>query len=458
MSMTQIETDPYPNQEGKCLYQKTDLKLEQDNGAPLLPGQDESASIFPTNTESLLVNLFPAMLSGKNFLEYASHQLESWDHFETIVMCPDRIEDDGSGNCINIPEFMAVLAEAVDGVCKLHSGLWGMFYTDCLVCFVERKNKADDPVIAELIRKKLKIRTEVSFSMGIALYPQLSYNKNDILENAYKALLHAGFLGHNSTVRFDAVSLNISGDKLYQEGDVDNAIAEFEKALLIDPLNVNVSNSLGVCYSSKGEHEKALGEFTKVMTLVPDDVMAAYNAGLAYHMIGDKTKAMEMFLKAHALDENQFEVVIQLGRLFLEIRDFEMARKYLEKAAEMDVESGSVHRFLGECYNELNMVNEAVLAYSKAVKLNANDAYSLSALACLYARQKINQEIAIVFAKQSVDLSPSTALFHCRLGKVYYLHDRFEEALKEFKIASELGHDCKSFIFETENRLLADAS
>jgi tetratricopeptide (TPR) repeat protein len=458
MSMTQIETDPYPNQEGKCLYQKTDLKLEQDNGAPLLPGQDESASIVLTKIKSLLTNVFPDMLSGENFLEYASNQLESWDHFEAMVMCPDRSEDDGSGNCLNIPEFMAILAETVDEICKLHYSFWGICYTNCLVCFVEGKNKATDSGIAEQIRKKLKIRTEASFSMGIAVYPQLSYKKNDIIENAYKALLHAGFLGPSSIVRFDAVSLNISGDKLYQEGDVDNAIAEFEKALLIDPLNINVSNSLGVCYSSKGEHEKALDEFTKVMTLVPDDVMAAYNAGLTYHMVGNKPKAMEMFLKAHALDENQFEVVIQLGRLYLEIKDLEMGRKYLEKAAEMDVESGPAHRFLGECYNELNMVNEAVLAYSKAVKLNANDAYSLSALACLYARQKINQEIAVVFARQSVDLSPSTALFHYRLGRVYYLHDRFEEALKEFKTASALGHDCRSFIFETENRLLADAS
>jgi Tfp pilus assembly protein PilF len=72
-----------------------------------------------------------------------------------------------------------------------------------------------------------------------------------------------------------------------------------------------------------------------------------------------------MFLKAHALDENQFEVVIQLGRLYLEMKDLEMARKYLEKAAEMDVESGPAHRFLGECYNELNMVNEAVWPIQK---------------------------------------------------------------------------------------------
>ena len=226
----------------------------------------------------------------------------------------------------------------------------------------------------------------------------------------------------------------------------------------MDPQNVNVSNSLGVCYSSKGEHLKALEQFKKVMALSPEDVIAPYNAGLAYLMTGDKQNALEMFLTAHTLDKNQFEVVIQLGRLYLELKDLESGRKYLEKAVEMDAESGPAHRFLGECYNELNMVNEGIQAYSKAVKINANDAYSLSALACMYARQKINQEIAIVFARQSVDLSPSTALFHERLGEVYYLLGHFEDALKEFKVASDLGQDCRTFIQEIEHRLMADAS
>jgi tetratricopeptide (TPR) repeat protein len=456
--MTQIEIDPYPGQGGKYLYQKTDVTHQKDKPTHLLPDHDESGDSVQMNIECSLANAFPEILSGAAFFEYASEQLESWDHFDAMVIRPDPVEDNGSENSLNILDLMPALAESVDAACKIHSGFWGMFYTDCLACFVEIKNSDDASGIAETVRKELKNRAETTFSAGIATFPQLSYKKNDMLENAYKALQHAGFLGRNCTVRFDAVSLNISGDKLYQEGDVDNAIAEFEKALLIDPQNVNVSNSLGVCYSSKGEHQKALNEFKKVMVLAPDDVMAIYNTGLAYLMTGDKHNALEMFLKAHALDENQFEVVIQLGRLCLEIKDLEPARKFLEKASEMDVESGSAHRFLGECYSELNMLNEAVQAYSKAVKLNANDAYSLSALACLYARQKINQEIAIVFARQSVDLSPLTALFHHRLGEVYYLLDRFEEALKEFKSASELGHDCRAFILEIENRLLADAS
>jgi len=458
MSMTQIDMDPYVGKCGNYPCRKTDTKPGQDKGTNFLVGQDEIVKNVRINIEKTLINKFPDLLLGDDFFEYALKQLESWDHFDAMVIGPDPIEDSGSENSLKILDLMPALAESVDAACKIHSGFWGMFSTDCLVCFVEVKDGNDVSELADIIRKALKNRTKATFSMGIATYPQLSYKKKDILQNAYKALQHAGFLGHSSTVRFDAVSLNISGDKLYQEGDVDKAIAEFENALLLDPQNVTVSNSLGVCYSSKGEYHKALEAFIKVMNLAPDDVMALYNSGLAYLMTGDKQKALEMFLKAHAIDENQFEVVIQLGRLYLEIKDRELARKYLEKAAEMNVESGPAHRFLGDCYNELNMVTEAVRAYSKAVKLNANDAYSLSALALLYARQKINKEIAIVFARQSVDLSPSTALFHHRLGEVYYLLDRLEEALKEFKSSSELGHDCRSFIIEIENRLLADAS
>jgi tetratricopeptide (TPR) repeat protein len=458
MSMTQIEMDPYPGQDGKYLYQKTDANPRQNQEAELLPC-DESAESIQMSIKRSLTSKFPDMLSGEAFFEHSLKRVESWDHFDVMVIRPDPAEDGSSKNPLQNLESMPLLAEVVNKVCNIHSGHWGMVYIDCLACFLEIKDSSDvSEKIAEIIRKELKTRTQVTFSIGIATYPQLSYKKDDILENARKALSHAGLLGHDSKVRFDAVSLNISGDKLYQEGDVDNAIAEFEKALLIDQQNVNVLNSLGVCYSTKGEHQKALNEFMKVMALAPDDVMALYNAGLACLMIGDKHNALEMFLKAYALDENQFEVIIQLGRLYLETKGLELARKYLEKAVEMDLNSGPAHRFLGECYSELNMAKEAVNAYSKAVKLNANDAYSLSALACLYARQKINKEIAIVFAKQSVDLSPWTALFHHRLGEVYYLLDCPEEALKEFKSASELGHDCRSFILEIENRLLADKS
>ncbi len=456
--MTKMETDPYPGHGGRYIYQKTGSTPDRKQEADLSTDRGKSTETHGLDLEKSLLRSFPEIACGNAFIEYVSKKLESWDHFDAVVICPDPVMSSASDNSLTFQEVMPLLAEIVDTTCRIYSGFWGLWHTDCLACFFEVKENYDIFNIIETIRKELRFKTDATFSVGIAGYPQLAFQKDHILENAHKALHHAGLLGQNSTVRFDAVSLNISGDKLYQDGNVDSAMIEFKTALLMDPQNVNVSNSLGVCYSSKGEHLKALEQFKKVMALSPEDVIAPYNAGLAYLMTGDKQNALEMFLTAHTLDKNQFEVVIQLGRLYLELKDLESGRKYLEKAVEMDAESGPAHRFLGECYNELNMVNEGIQAYSKAVKINANDAYSLSALACMYARQKINQEIAIVFARQSVDLSPSTALFHERLGEVYYLLGHFEDALKEFKVASDLGQDCRTFIQEIEHRLMADAS
>jgi tetratricopeptide (TPR) repeat protein len=274
-----------------------------------------------------------------------------------------------------------------------------------------------------------------------------------MIDNALKALDHALLLGPDGLARFDAVTLNISGDNLYQKGDMDGAVEEFEKALLIDPENVNVINSLGVCHGVKGEHGKAIEAFAKAMSLDAGDVMAPYNLGLSYVMTGDRDKALEFLLKAFALDENQFEVALQLGRLYLDKEKPETALEYLEKAVKMDKESAPAHRFLGECHNELKKAPEAIRSYSEAVKLNGNDAYSLSALGVLYAEEGKNLDIALVFCEQSVELAPETALFHHRLAQVYLKLERFQDALEAFERAEQLGHDCESQIRMTRERL-----
>ena len=77
------------------------------------------------------------------------------------------------------------------------------------------------------------------------------------LTAGWEALDHGAFFGPASTVVFDAVSLNISGDHFYQTGKVSEAMAEYRAALRLDADDVNVYNSLGVCLAQTGEIEKA---------------------------------------------------------------------------------------------------------------------------------------------------------------------------------------------------------
>jgi len=294
--------------------------------------------------------------------------------------------------------------------------------------------------------------------VGLASYPSVNFNKRQIIENARKALDHATFFGPGSTVAFDAVSLNISGDQLYQEGDISGAIKEFNTGLQLDPSNANIHNSLGVCYGVLSAFEKAIEKFEAAIWLDPKEIMAIYNLGVVNLLMDKKDKALELFLEAGGVGEDVFEVAFETGKLYLETGEPEKAKEFLEKAVSLRPESGIGFRYLGQCYAALNNTDEAVSAYKKAVKLNPNDANSLSALGYLFELQDENSEIATLFCQKSIEISPENGLFRHRLGRLYLKQNRFEEALKEFIEATKLGHDSVQFVEMIQERLNTEPS
>ncbi|OQX16001.1 MAG: hypothetical protein BWK80_40490 [Desulfobacteraceae bacterium IS3] len=413
---------------------------------------------------------FPNMPVGSSFIRTAMARLESNpSKFAAMVVRIDSrprpepeetpVDETGGENSENKQTALLLdVAKALHGACE-GIGVMGLLTREIFACLFPETDEKQCPQIADNIRKNLALRRQESLTVGIASYPFLHFSRERILENACKALEHAAFLGPGGTAFFDAVSLNISGDRLYQEGNIHGAIAEFKTALLIDPANVNVHNSLGVCYGVRGEFEEALEKFEIAMRLDPAEMMAIYNAGLVNMFRGKQKKALEYFLRAESLGEEVFEVAFQLGRLYAETGAAEKGRHFLEKAVRLRHESGPAIRYLGECYASLNMSNEALRAYKKAVRLNPFDAASLSAIGYLFDVQGENPEIATVFCQHSVEISPENGLFRHRLGLLYLKQNRLDDALKEFMKALELGHhDSIQLIEDIQTRRTAAAS
>jgi len=101
---------------------------------------------------------------------------------------------------------------------------------------------------------------------------------------------------------------------------------------------------------------------------------------------------------------------------------------------------------------------KAVESYRKAIKLNPNDAGALSALGHLFGEIGENIEIAIMFCRQSIEISPDNALYHHRLGTLYSKQNMLEAALNEFQKALKLGQDATPDIEKIRDRLMAKAS
>ncbi len=407
-------------------------------------------------TSEALAKSFPKMLIGNAFTDHALAQIDAAETFDAMVVRVDlpthnnNAVDDGHDMKQQVD-----VAKSIDDICKSENGIWGQLNQGLFGCLFYRKDRTSALHIAQNIQHRLSDQRKETVSIGIASFPTGNYRKNQILDNAGKALDHAAFFGPNSIVLFDAVSLNISGDKLYQNGDIEGAIEEFKAAIQLDPANVNVHNSLGVCYGTMALYDKALEAFSQAIQLDPEEAMALYNAGLVYMLQEKKDKALAYFLDADSKEDGIFEVALHIGKLYLEMKNLDQGKRFLEKAIEIRPDSGIAFRYLGECCIAMNRIDEAILAYKTAIRKNPNDADSLSALGYLFDLQGENPEITAIFCQQSVDISPDNGLFRYRLGNLYLKRNQLDDALEQLQKADELGHDAKALIQKVKGLMTA---
>lgn len=400
-----------------------------------------------------LKKLFPDVLSGKRFIDHCVNRLEAAGKFGAMAIKMDNL----TSKTEESNTYKKIL-QALDAVCQKENGLWGILEPGMLGCFFPNKDEFDCYRLARSFQKLIKNQSKETVTIGIAAFPTLKYEKHHILENACQALEHAAFFGPNSAQIFDAVSLNISGDQLYEKGDIKGAIEEFNQALLLDPSNTNVHNSMGVCYGVLEDYKNAKKAFKAAVDLDPNEYMAIYNLGLVYLLSGQPGKALKLFLKANSITADVFEIAFQTGKLYLERGEPKNAQKLLVQASQLKPTASAVYRYMGECYATMNQVDAAIAAYKRAIKQNPGDAASLSALGCLFDEQGENPEIAIMFCQESVGLSPENGLFRHRLGQLYLKQNHLEDALKEFKKANKFGHDARDFIKKIENQIRVKAS
>jgi len=401
---------------------------------------------------NIFEEVFAEMPAGEKVRDLFESYAEKSDRFAVLVNRIDGFDKllDGIGE--GTASGIAVsLAGVIDSLRKTHPMEWGRIDDDHFACFCPDIDEGAALELARKIQDGLTPSGKQTVSIGIAVYPFWPFEKAAILANAQKALDHAAFFGPGTITTFDAVSLNISADKLYQYGDIDGAIEEFKKALAVDPENVNVLNSLGVCYGVQGKLDLAIEAFEGAIHLEPKDVMATFNLGLAHLRQGDQEKALGLFLEAHGLDGDNPEVCCQIGMCYRDRGRAEAALEYLEKAAQNTRKGAHIFRVLADCYLEGEMLHEATKAYEKAVKANPADAKSLSALGHLYGVLGENIEIAIVLAKESTAIEPNNGRYRYRLGKLYLQNHDHKKAAEELKMAVQMGEDCTELLLEAQS-------
>ncbi len=278
------------------------------------------------------------------------------------------------------------------------------------------KNKASSLMVS--LKEKLSGALKTDILVGVAHFPFHDFTKDQIPGNALKAIDHAAFFGPDTLIHFDAVSLNISGDRFYHLNQFSLAQKDYTKGLEIKPDDINLINSLGVCYGVLGDLDQAKKEFERAVRLNSNEAMVIYNIGLLHRINDEIDSAIAYLRKAHGIDDRIFEIELLLGHLLFIKEQSKQALPHLEAAIRLNPDSGDPHRMKGEILLAGKKPDEAAGEFNRAIKLNPMDAVSLSGYAkCLEIQEK-NLPIALSFAKNSLALEPDNPLFKQRLDMI----------------------------------------
>jgi tetratricopeptide (TPR) repeat protein len=298
---------------------------------------------------------------------------------------------------------------------------------------------------ARVFKKKLPAESTITFSIGIALYPCIDFKKSEIPHNARKALLHTAFYGPGTITSFDGVSLNVSGDIYYGEGDLVQAVREYRKGLELDPSDTNLLNSLGETYAQMNKPKMAKPFFEKALQSDPSQYMVLFNLGVANLAISEEELSIKCFEKALRVAKrkpeinNRNELLLQLGRLYCRTGKFKKAVNLLEPSILEEQESnkglaaGTVLRYLGEAYQGMGKNRKAVTVLQRAISYNPHDAVSLSMLGELYALEEQGDDIALSLCEQAVELDDAPWIHWYRVALIRFRLNEFEAAMDAVK-------------------------
>jgi tetratricopeptide (TPR) repeat protein len=150
---------------------------------------------------------------------------------------------------------------------------------------------------------------------------------------------------------FEATSYFRRGVALLKSGKAKEALADLDRALLIDPRQTQAISYRGMCHERLGEYMAALKDYTDALTLNPKDPALHNNLAWLYATAGDE-----------------------------KVRDPAKAVEYAKKAAELSGENNAeILDTLARAYFVTGRKDEAVEAEKKALKLApGNEGYNKS--------------------------------------------------------------------------------
>lgn len=161
------------------------------------------------------------------------------------------------------------------------------------------------------------------------------------------------------------------GDVLAARQATAEALAEYQKALAIDPQWPDIHLLIGSLLGLEGRSDDALAELKRQLQAHPGDARALVELGSVYCRAARFYEAVPFLKDALVRDHNNYEANYRLGQAYLSLRQYELAIPCLERATAAAPEKSNPYYLLYRAYRSLKQPEKAAGALQQFKRLKA---------------------------------------------------------------------------------------
>lgn len=158
--------------------------------------------------------------------------------------------------------------------------------------------------------------------------------------------------------------------ELMQAAKLDESLAEWRKALAMEPDDVTALSNYGSALSVAGRTEEAMAQFEKAVAGNPGNYRTLSNYGAALARAGRFDEAAARLERAHQINPDDAATWNVLGAVLLRLGNLERAEALLRKAVEANPADSNAQNNLGGVLAKAGRFAEAVPHFEKALAID----------------------------------------------------------------------------------------
>lgn len=204
-------------------------------------------------------------------------------------------------------------------------------------------------------------------------------------------------------------SFKLRGLAWYLSGKPDNAIADFNQAIRLDPQVPSGYLGRAQCRRQKGEYQKAFADYDEAVRLAPKNLRTYYTRGLARTENKEYAKANADFDVVSQLDPKFAGAYVGRGQVFILEHEYDKAIAQLNHAIRLDAFRVDAYTLRGESMNAKKEYDKAIADFNQEIRLQPKSSGAYVDRAAAW-RGKAEFDKAIADYAEAFRLAPDDAV------------------------------------------------